>query len=157
MSTEEEQELIASWFTVIGMLTMFWTPAERFVDQCVHMLYSIKGLSENKKKPFKLGQKLQEISRHIPASIISAKEFDDLVNQTKEVAKTRNILVHGNIESFDNDQMVISKVDSNSKQHLLVNHTFNFKRLNQPAQELETIREKWGHLANELLKQYQAG
>jgi hypothetical protein len=34
-----EQKLLEPWLTVIGMLTVFWSPVEREIDRCVYLLY----------------------------------------------------------------------------------------------------------------------
>lgn len=31
----QDQQLLTSWFAVIGMVTMYWSPVERSIDQCV--------------------------------------------------------------------------------------------------------------------------
>lgn len=32
---DQDQQLLTSWLAVIGMVTMYWSPVERSIDQCV--------------------------------------------------------------------------------------------------------------------------
>jgi hypothetical protein len=61
-SFSEDPKLLESWLATIGMLIIFWSPIERRVDQCVHLLYSNLPKSSNKNKQRSLQRKLEFIT-----------------------------------------------------------------------------------------------
>lgn len=90
-SPADDQQLLTSWLAVIGMLTMYWSPVERHIDQCVHLLYRHPATPRKGGKPTRLGNKLEFIKSKMPAGIIDAQELDNLTKLTKNTVKIRDI------------------------------------------------------------------
>jgi hypothetical protein len=44
---------------------MYWAPTERYIDQCVHLIYVINAISDDKSKPTILGSKIGTIKEHL--------------------------------------------------------------------------------------------
>jgi len=109
---DQDLQLLTSWLTVIGMITMYWSPVERSIDQCVHFLHQ---KSTNKiPKPTSLNRKIQFIKARIPEAVVGVNAFDKLETLTKHTVQIRNILVHGVINSYDQNKMEIGKINGNS-------------------------------------------
>lgn len=151
-SMDDDQELLEPWLTVIGMITMLWSPAERSIDQCVHLIYTINDMSSSKKKPTRLGSKIDTIKRYTPSSIASLEDIESLEKITKSAVQIRDVFVHGVIESYDKEKMIVSKVNGRTPDHLLEKFTVDSERLNRSAQNLEFIKKKWGDIAGGLLE-----
>ena len=150
--TVGDQELLGSWFATIGFITMFWSEAERSIDLCVHLIYKANGFSDSKKKPTRLGSKIETIKDKSPGSIIESGELESLIKLTKSTVQIRDVFVHGVIESYDRDKMTINKVDGRSLDHKLERFTVDRDRLNKSAKNLQFIVQQWSHVANGLLE-----
>jgi hypothetical protein len=82
-ASNDDYQLLTSWLAVIGMLTMYWSPVERRIDQCVHALHLQIIFQKKPKKPTSLGRKLEFIKGNMPIEIIDAQELENLIQLTK--------------------------------------------------------------------------
>lgn len=134
---------------------MFWSPTERYIDHCVHLIYTTNNLSDGKKKPTRLGSKIDFIQKHIPDSIFDDMETLKII--TKSSVQLRDVLVHGVLESYNEKEIIVSKVNGRSKDHHLEMFTIDSERLNKSSQNLKYINQQWGSIANALFKLSQNG
>lgn len=148
---DENHQLLTSWLAVIGMLTLYWSPVERRIDQCVHLLQSALP-TPRKKKPTRLGSKLDFIKDNMPLKIITPQELDSLTEQTKATVQIRDVCVHGVLKSFDVQTIEISKIDGRKDEHVIEVFTIDRDRLNRSADALSFLQEKWGAVASALLQ-----
>jgi len=143
----EQEELLTSWLSVIGAITLFWSPIERSIDQIVNTLYN----GHIKKKPLTLNKKLKYIELHISNDVFSVNDLVNLINLTKETVKIRNVCVHGMLQEFDKDSIKISKVEGKSEEHLIEVFTIDRKRLDISANNMTLLSKKWGKLAESVV------
>lgn len=141
--------LLTSWLAVIGMITVYWSPVERSIDQCVHFLHQKKQIG--KSKPTRLNGKLEFIKKHMPETILAADALVKLSASTKQTVQIRNVLVHGIINSYDEQKIEIGKINGKSGDHLIEIFTIDKIRLDKSAQALSYLGENWGKLATTLL------
>ena len=144
-------EILNSWFAVIGMIIMYWSPAERFIDQIVHTLYKTNNSSSKRKKPTRLGSKIEYIEHNMPDGLICSTYLNKLGIRTKATAITRDIFVHGLIDSYSKDEIVITKVDGKDLEHVTEKFTYNFNKLNDAAMNIEIVRKEWAAIALKLV------
>ncbi len=130
----QDYQLLTSWLAVIGMITMYWSPVERSIDQCVHFLYQEK--QTEKSKPTRLNGKLEFIKKHMPETIIGANALVELAVSTKRTVQIRDVLVHGIINSYDQQKIEIGKINGKSSDHLIETFTIDRNRLDKSAQAL---------------------
>ncbi|EJI1277366.1 hypothetical protein NDZ80_000711 [Vibrio vulnificus] len=142
----KEQKQLEPWLTVIGLLTVMWTPIERRIDQCVFLLSS-KG---NDKKPLSLNRKLDFIKQNLPQSIECNPSIDEIIDLTKGTAQIRDVCVHGVIESYDDDLMVIGKVQGKSNDFHIEMFTYDQSRLFSAGNNLNVLCEIWEKLSTDL-------
>ena len=141
--SDNDQELLLSWLSVIGMMTMYWSPVERTIDQCVHLLHI-----SNEKKPLTLNRKLEFISKKLSKDIASSDDLESLIKLTKTTVKIRDICVHGVLEFYDQDQIKISKVDGKKAEHVREIFTIDRNRLDKSAKNLTILSKEWKAIAN---------
>ena len=126
---------------------MYWSPVERSIDQCLHLVYSqFNGKKLIGKKPVQLQQKLDYILRchnEIPALINNKEHIANLVLITKPVAEKRNIFVHGLIEEWSSNQIKISKIKRDGE-HLKEIFTINIQMLESNVSNLSELSNRWG-------------
>jgi len=144
----QDCQLLKSWLTVIGMITMYWSPVERGIDQCVHFIH--KERSTGKSKPTRLNSKLEFIKNHMPETILKSDALAELVALTKQTVQIRDVLLHGMINSYNQQEIEIGKIDGKSDDHLIEMFTIDRSRLNKSAQALSYLGKKWGDLATAL-------
>lgn len=141
--------LLTSWLAVIGMITMNWSPVERSIDQCVHFLHQEKKIE--KSKPTRLNGKLEFIKKHMPETILAANVLVELSASTKQTVQIRDVLVHGIINSYDEQKIEIGKINGKSGDHLIEIFIIDKNRLDKSVQALSYLGENWGKLATALL------
>lgn len=146
--TDNVQDLLPSWLTVIGMLTMFWSPIERQIDQCVHLLCKIK---PPQSKPLALNKKLKYINDNLPSDIAQKYDIKALIELTKSTVKIRDVCVHGVLESYDQNCIRIGKIDGKRQEPLIEIFTIDGNRLNKAAENLTVLAERWNIIASTLL------
>ena len=154
---DKDQELLFTWLTTIGMLTMYWTPVERFIDQCVHLLYENIQKSGGRKKPGSLGRKLEYITAHLSENIVPKDDLINIVSLTKSTVKIRDVFVHGVLESYDENEIVIGKIEGKKEEHHIEMFTVDLNRLNRSAQNLNNLVEIWRDISHALLKSARNG
>lgn len=145
----QDYQLLTSWLAVIGMITMYWSPVERSIDQCVHFLYQEN--QTEKSKPTRLNSKLEFIKKHMPEIIIGSNALVELAISTKQTVQIRDVLVHGTINSYDQRKIKISKINGKTSDHLIEIFPIDRSRLDKSAQALSYLDENWGNLATALL------
>jgi hypothetical protein len=145
----QDYQLLTSWLAVIGMITMYWSPVERSIDQCVHFLHQENKIE--KPKPTRLNGKIDLIKKYMPVSIFSADAIAELAALTKQTVQIRDVLVHGVIDSYDQQKMVIGKINGKSDDHLIEMFPIEKSSLDKSAQKLSYLGENWGNLATALL------
>lgn len=150
--TDDEHQILTSWLAVIGMLTMDWSPVERHIDQCVHFLHGRQATQSKANKPTRLGSKLEFIKSNIPTEIIDAQELDRLMTLTKTTVRIRDVCVHGVLKSYDQQKIVIDKIDGRKNTHLIEYFTIDSNRLDRSAKALSVLQQQWGSIASALLK-----
>lgn len=133
------------------MLTMFWSPVERRIDQCVHFLHGNVVTPKPKRKPLRLGDKLDFIKKNIPVSIISVQRLERLTALTTQTAQIRDVCVHGVLNHFDQHKIEIGKVDGKKDQHVIEVFTIDRERLERSAKALATLQNEWGSIFDALL------
>ena len=152
---DQDHQLLTSWLTVIGALTMFWSPVERHIDQCVHFLHQqlIKQKKLKKpKKPLRLGCKLDFIKSNMPVGIIDIQELESLSEQTKSTVQIRDVCVHGLLISYDQQKIEINKVNGKYDEHCIENFTIDRNRLEKLAGKLCLLHQQWGSIASALFE-----
>lgn len=149
--------ILNSWFAVIGMITMFWSPAERFIDQILHIVHKSNDLIGKSKKPTRLGSKIEYIKNNLPSGLICNTHLTELAIKTRAAVVVRDVFVHGLIDSYNRDEIVITKVDGRAPSHEVQKFTYDFKSLNDAAMNLEVIRKEWAELALKLSFKNQNG
>lgn len=143
----EQEELLTSWLSVIGAITLFWSPIERSIDQIVNTLYK----RHNAKKPLTLTRKMTYIKSHISNDLYPENDLENLINLTKKTVKIRDVCVHGMLQEFDKDSMKIDKVQGKSKDHLIEVFTIDRNRLDISANNMTLLSQKWGKLAKSIV------
>jgi hypothetical protein len=149
MRNSKDHQLLTSWLAVIGMLTMYWSPVERCIDQCVHLLHIRSASSKN--KPTKLNQKMEYISKNIPSDIALTEAIEELIKITKTAVQIRDVCVHGVLESWNESEIVIGKVKGFNKDHVIEMFIIDRKRLENSARSLTLIQDKWSAIVKKLL------
>jgi hypothetical protein len=152
LSPDEDLQVLTSWLAVIGMLTMYWSPVERYIDQCVHVLHGQQATPKKANKPTRLGTKLDFIKSNIPTVIIDVQELDRLITMTKTTVQIRDLCVHGMLKSYDQQKIEIGKVDSRRTEHLIEIFTIDRNRLDRSAKALSVLQQQWGSIASALHK-----
>ena len=142
-----EQEILQPWLTVIGTLTVFWSPIERYIDQCVSILYES---GKGKKKPLTLSHKLEFIRKELTALSFVEEDLMSLINVTKSTVQIRDVCVHGVIDSFDTNELKIGKVQGRAEKYAIEMFTITSERLNKSANNLMFLNDHWGSLAKKL-------
>lgn len=153
-----DHQLLTYWLTVIGMLTLYWSPVERHINQCVHFLHGKLTTSKNqKKKPTRLGSKLDFIKCNMPPEIVGRKALELLVKLTKDTVQIRDLCVHGVLNSYDQGKIEIGKIDGTKDGHHIENFTIDRVRLERSAKALSEIQEHWGSIASALYEHSKNG
>jgi hypothetical protein len=142
-----EQKLLEPWLTVIEMLTVFWSPVEREIDRCVYLLYEEP---DAKKKPLTLRRKLDYIQRNLPPILYSKAELDALIKATKETVQIRDVCVHGVIESYDINELIIGKIQGKELSHTIEVFTITSERLKISTESISRLVEHWSYIAKKL-------
>jgi hypothetical protein len=150
--TESDTDLIG-WLSLIGFLTMYWSPVERSIDQCVHLIYTqFDGKTILGKKPKHLDMKLKFIMdgyNKIPALGNNQKNISELISITKPVSEKRHIFVHGVIEEWSNNQITISKI-KHDEQHLKEMFTVDILKIQSLVSNLSGLAKRWNAIASTL-------
>jgi hypothetical protein len=105
-----------------------------------------------KKKPTRLGSKLDFIKSEMPSGIIDSQELEILTKLTKTTVQIRNVFVHGVLNSYDQEKIEIGKVNGRTEKHVIENFIIDRNRLDRSAKSLLTLRQQWGSIASSLLK-----
>lgn len=148
---DEDHKLLTSWLAVIGMLIMYWTPVERHIDQCVHFLYRQQATHKKaKKKPVKFSGKLDFIKQNMPDGIIDAQELESLTKLTTTTVKIRDVCVHGVLNSYNQQQIEIGKIDGKNEEHLIESFVIDRSRLDRSASALSVLQKRWDSIATAL-------
>ncbi|WP_295891582.1 hypothetical protein [uncultured Vibrio sp.] len=149
-NNEHDQTILEPWLSVIGMITVFWSPIERYVDQCVSMLYES---GKVKKKPLTLTHKLAYIQRELIKFDFVDKDIESLVTSTKSTVQIRDICVHGVVESFNSNELKIGKVQGKAEKYTIEMFTLTSERLHESAQNLMRLNKYWHSVSLEIHKQ----
>ncbi|MBA6410244.1 hypothetical protein H4J63_13115 [Pseudoalteromonas sp. 5Ae-yellow] len=137
---KDSPEQLEPWLTVIGMLTVLWSPVERYIDQCVSLLHEDKNV---KNKYLSLNRKLTFIFNNHSRIDLSEADIMDLINLTKNTVQIRDVCVHGVIESYDSEEITIGKVQGKESKHTVEMFTITHERLNYYANNLMHLNKKW--------------
>ncbi|HAS6906025.1 hypothetical protein [Vibrio parahaemolyticus] len=146
---EQEQQVLEPWLSVIGMITVFWSPVERYIDQCVSMLYEA---GKCKKKPLTLGHKLNYVQPELTKLGFDPEDIESLVRLTKNTVQIRDICVHGVIDSFDCNELKIGKIQGKAEKHTIEMFTLTSQRLHLSATNLMRLNKYWHNISTELSK-----
>lgn len=146
-SVEDSQNLLEPWLAVIGLITVMWSSVERKIDECVVVLFED---SNGKNKPLTLSRKLELIRKKLPLTSIFIEDIGEVFKATKDVAQVRDVCVHGVIESYDSERMVIGKVQGKSKGYKIEMFTFGEKRLHSAGRNLTNLSSVWERLFDEI-------
>lgn len=146
---EREQQVLEPWLSVIGMITVFWSPVERYIDQCVSMLYES---GKGKKKPLTLSHKLNYVQLELTKLGFDPEDIGSLVCLTKNTVQIRDICVHGVIDSFDCNELKIGKIQGKAKKHTIEMFTLTSERLHLSATNLMHLNKYWHNISTELSK-----
>ena len=153
---KEQENLLISWLSVIGAITLFWSPIERSIDQIVNILYKNWDKSDKNKKPMTLGQKLNYIKSFIEADVISKNELESLIILTKQTVKIRDVCVHGMLQEFDENSIKIGKVQGKNEEHLIELFTIDRTRLDKSANQMTVLSQDWAKLAETIYQKSQS-
>lgn len=148
----DHEQLLTSWLAVIGMLTMYWSPVERHIDLCVHLLHLKLVAQKRKNKPLNLSRKLGFIKSNLSVAIIDTQELEALTQRTLTTVKIRDVCVHGVLNSYDQQKIEIGKIDGKSDEHLIEVFTIDRERLERSATALSLLQQQWGSIASALLE-----
>jgi len=147
LNVEENLKSLEPWLSVIGLLTVMWTPVERKIDECAFILYS----SKNKgKRPHNLNHKLEYIKNNLPSGVNCIPDFDEIIKITKGTSQVRDVCVHGVIDSYDDNKMVIGKVQGKSDNYQIEMFTYDQRRLFSAGNNLSVLYEIWDKLCKDL-------
>jgi hypothetical protein len=145
---DQDLQVLTSWLTAIGMITMYWSPVERSIDHCVHFLHQ---KSTNKiSKPTSLNRKIQFLKARIPKTVVTTEAFERLETSTKHTVQIRDILVHGVINSYDQNKIEIGKINGKFSNHQIEVFTIDHARLQRSAAALSSLGETWSNIAADL-------
>ena len=147
---KNDEVLLTSWLSVIGLIVMQWSGVERAIDQCLHLLQQRSPIKN--KKPTRLGSKLEIIARDMPSQAISPADFDSLRNRTKKTVRIRDILVHGMLISYDKTQMTLGKTTGISEVHAIEEFVIDGSVLDKSLQELIDISDQWSSIVFSLIE-----
>ena len=147
LNIEENQKSLEPWLSVIGLLTVMWTPVERKIDECVFILYSSK---KKGNRPLNLNHKLEYIKNNLPSGINCIPDFDEIIKITKGTSQVRDVCVHGVIDSYDDNKMVIGKVQGKSDNYQIEMFTYDQVRLFSAGNNLSVLYEIWDKLCKDL-------
>ncbi|QRV23532.1 hypothetical protein [Marinomonas foliarum] len=147
LDISEKQKLLEPWLSVIGLLTVMWTPIERKIDKCVFLLLSSKG---NGKQPLSLNRKLDYIKQSLSQSMVCNLDIDEIIQLTKGTAQVRDVCVHGVIDSYDDNKMVIGKVQGKSNDFHIEMFTYDQARLFSAGNNLNVLYEIWEKICTDL-------
>lgn len=147
ISNQDSEKMLTPWLTVIGLITVMWTPVERKIDECVFILRLLNGCG---KRPGSLTRKLDYIKSSLPETAIYSPNFDEIIDITKGTAQVRDVCVHGVIESYDENKMVIGKVQAKACDFNVEYFTYDQVRLFSAGNNLTTLLEIWSKLASDL-------
>lgn len=136
----ENQKILEPWLSVIGLLTVMWTPIERKIDECEFLLSRSK---RDDKKRLSLNRKLDYIKRNLPQSMVCSLEIDEIIQLTKSTAQVRDVCVHGVIESYDKNKMIIGKVQGKSNYFHIEKFTYDRAKLYSAGNNLNVLYEIW--------------
>ncbi|MEH0761969.1 hypothetical protein H4F20_20095 [Vibrio sp. 16] len=150
-NVEQEQRVLEPWLSVIGMITVFWSPVERYIDQCVSMLYESEP-NRAKKKPLTLGHKLNFLQIELPKQGFVSEDINSLIDLTKSTVQIRDVCVHGVIDSFDNNELKIGKVQGKAEKYTIEMFTLTSERLHRSGTNLMRLNKYWGNISTELSK-----
>jgi len=147
LNIEENQKSLEPWLSVIGLLTVMWTPVERKIDECVFILCS----SNNKdKRPLSLNRKLEYIKNNLPSGITCIPDFDEIIKITEGTSQVRDVCVHGVIDRYDENKMVIGKIQGKSSDYQIEMFTYDQVRLFSAGKNLIILYEIWDKLCRDL-------
>ncbi|SBS32508.1 hypothetical protein MSP8887_01744 [Marinomonas spartinae] len=147
LDTSEKQKLLEPWLSVIGLLTVMWTPIERKIDECVFLLSSSTG---NGKKRLSLNRKLDYIKQCLPQAMVCNLDIDEIIQLTKVTAQVRDVCVHGVIDSYGDNKMVIGKVQGISDDFHIEMFTYDQARLFSAGNNLNVLYEIWEKVYTDL-------
>jgi len=141
----DNQDLVP-WLSAIGLITLMWSPIERYIDQSVHIIYSYLGGKDIcRKKPRMLTAKLEFLEKchnQIDVLKVNYEHIKNLKLATLEVCQIRDVCVHGWVESWNNQQIQIGKY-AKSEKHVKEIFTIDGNRLNNSTKNMATLSEKW--------------
>lgn len=147
ISNQDSEKIFTQWLSVIGLITAQWTPVERKIDECVFIMGLQNG---SNKRPGSLTRKLEYIKSKLPETVICSPNIDEIINITKGTAQVRDVCVHGVIESYDENKMVISKVQSKDSDFHIEYFTYDQVRLFSAGNNLTVLFEIWDKLTFDL-------
>ena len=148
---DEEHQLLCAWLAVIGFIVTTWSSVEISIDQSIHLI-GHWSKEKGKGKPTRLNGKLDFIKKNMPEEIINDSKLEYLTSATKKVSQVRDVCVHGIIETFDQQEMQMSKVQGRSAEHSSEIFTFNKKHLDLTAKNLFALSTEWSVLVTNILK-----
>ena len=112
------------------------------------MCFFLHKRSNNKKlKPTRLNAKFEFINKHMPDTIIRSIDLIRLAESTKRAVQIRDVFVHGIINSYDENEIKIGKIDGKSSDHLIEIFTIDRDRLEKSAQALSDLGASWSNIA----------
>ena len=148
LDIKEKQQLLEPWLSVIGLLTVMWTPIERKIDECVFVLLSSN--NSGKKPRQNLKEKLAYIKNNLPHDISCNLNIDEIIELTKGTSLVRDVCVHGVIDSYDDSKMVIGKVQGKSDNFHIEMFAYDKVRLFSAGNNLSVLYEIWEKLCIDL-------
>lgn len=149
-----ESELIG-WLPLIGCLTIYWTPVERSIDQCVHLIHTHWGGDSicPKKPKISLVRKMEFLEKchdKIPALKNNADHVKKLIEATEYVSEIRNVLVHGLIVSWTSNEIKIGKLKADDK-FIVEIYAIDFAKIKSSVSILDGLASRWDIIAALLL------
>ena len=146
--------LFLEWCAVIGFFTVSWSPIERSIDQCFHMLRDLqKANSGGCAKTNQRAKKIEFIKQSLeilPDFGHLLENYPDLISKTDEIAEIRNILIHGLIESWTCSGITISKIQKSNEEHLREIFHFSMPQLASVQPTFTAVSDQWNEISEEL-------
>lgn len=74
-------------------------------------------MPENPKRPHTLSHKIKLIERNVSDDFISISDLDSLTKETLDTVKIRDVLAHGMLHEWNDNEIKVSKYQASSITH----------------------------------------
>ncbi|WP_162299574.1 class II fructose-bisphosphate aldolase [Pseudomethylobacillus aquaticus] len=97
-----------------------------------------------------MGSKLDFIKRNIPSEIVSLEALEELIKMTKSTVQIRDVCVHGVLNSYNQHEIEIGKINGTKDGHDIEIFTIDMGRLESSTKALSILQAHWGAISTSL-------